>query len=200
MRVGVRVGAFANSIGAAASALCNIRGLLRAFSLNHFFSSNFILSLNVFLYVVRSVSRLYERFSLPRCRCNCMRFAMSYCCNTSNGVSPVCTSAYHAYVPVVFLCRFAMTCLLQLAHFMGNFVKLKGFFVVTIGMWKKWMDRHQYLPLSMDRLACRSFYVGKWAGADEIVERAVYAEGQEYGLMSFRRIRGPLSRESIAQC
>ncbi|CAN0272879.1 unnamed protein product [Ectocarpus sp. 6 AP-2014] len=36
---------------------------------------------------------------------------------------------------------------------------------------------HQHLPYSMARLACSSFYEGKWAGADKAYEHAV---GQEF--------------------
>lgn len=41
----------------------------------------------------------------------------------------------------------------------------------------KWGERHQHLPLSMGRVACSSFYVGKWAGSpDQAWEHAVGKE------------------------
>lgn len=67
---------------------------------------------------------------------------------------------------------------LQLLHFMQNFEHEEGgFFWEMSERWEKWADMHQHLPLSMARLACSSFYEGKWAGAEEAFEHAV---GQEF--------------------
>ena len=58
-------------------------------------------------------------------------------------------------------------CYLQFDYFMLNFSEHEddeGFFVVAMARWDKWMGRHQHLPLSMARLGCSSFFVGKWAG------------------------------------
>lgn len=52
-----------------------------------------------------------------------------------------------------------------------------GFFREMCSRWIKWMDMHQHLPYSMARLACSSFYKGKWAGSEEAFEHAV---GQEF--------------------
>lgn len=41
------------------------------------------------------------------------------------------------------------------------------------------MDRYQYLPLSMARIACSSFRVNAWFGAERAFERAV---GQEFSM------------------
>ncbi|CAM9882199.1 unnamed protein product [Ectocarpus fasciculatus] len=42
-----------------------------------------------------------------------------------------------------------------------------GFFGETLERWQKWTERHQRLPLSMARLPCYNFFVGKWAGSEE---------------------------------
>ncbi|CAM9251460.1 unnamed protein product, partial [Hapterophycus canaliculatus] len=67
----------------------------------------------------------------------------------------------------------------SLAHFMQNFEEdcSSGFFGEMTARLKKWGDRHQRLPLSMARLPCHSFYVGKWQGSAVAWERAV---GQEF--------------------
>lgn len=67
--------------------------------------------------------------------------------------------------------------MLQMEHFMQNFNDDEGFFATTCKKWKKWTDRHQHLPLSMARLGCSYFFVGKWAGSELSYERAV---GQEF--------------------
>lgn len=68
--------------------------------------------------------------------------------------------------------------LLQLAHFMQNFENEEGgCFREMGGRWTKWMEKHQHLPYSMARLACSSFYEGKWAGSEEAFEHTV---GQEF--------------------
>lgn len=60
---------------------------------------------------------------------------------------------------------------------MRNFNEHEVFFFETIARWKKWMDRHQHLPLAMARLGCSSLFVGGWAGQKVHMERAV---GQEF--------------------
>ncbi|CAB1102369.1 unnamed protein product [Ectocarpus sp. CCAP 1310/34] len=50
-----------------------------------------------------------------------------------------------------------------------------------IARWTIWMDMHQHLPYSMARLACSSFFEGKWAGSEKAFEHAV---GQEYARAS----------------
>ncbi|CAM9260994.1 unnamed protein product [Ectocarpus sp. 6 AP-2014] len=41
-----------------------------------------------------------------------------------------------------------------------------GFFGVTLDRWPKWKERHQHLQLSMARLPCYYFFVGKWARSE----------------------------------
>lgn len=67
----------------------------------------------------------------------------------------------------------------QFDHFMNNFGELSssGFFKETAARWQKWADEYQHLPLSIARIACCSFYRGKWAGSDIASEHAV---GQEF--------------------
>eukprot|EP00752_Nemacystus_decipiens_P006816 g6119.t1 len=68
----------------------------------------------------------------------------------------------------------------EFSHFMQNFRDggTEGFFGACNERFQKWAERHQHLPLSVARLVCSSFYVGKWAGSpDQAWELAV---GQEY--------------------
>ncbi|CAN0467373.1 unnamed protein product, partial [Ectocarpus sp. 8 AP-2014] len=66
----------------------------------------------------------------------------------------------------------------EFLHFLRNFENAEGGFVWEMSeRWTKWVDMHQHLPYSMARLACSSFYEGKWAGADKAYEHAV---GQEF--------------------
>lgn len=60
-----------------------------------------------------------------------------------------------------------------------------GFFQEVIERWLKWMDMHQHLPYSMARLACSSFYEGKWAGSEKAFEHAV---GQEFARALLRAL------------
>lgn len=70
-------------------------------------------------------------------------------------------------------------CIMQFDHFMDNFnaESSSDFFTETAKRWAKWADEHQHLPLSIARIACRSFYRGKWAGSSTASEHAV---GQEF--------------------
>lgn len=52
-----------------------------------------------------------------------------------------------------------------------------GFFREMSERWEKWMEMHQHLPYSVARLACSSFYEGKWVGSEVAFEHAV---GQEF--------------------
>lgn len=61
---------------------------------------------------------------------------------------------------------------------MKNFSSSDGFFGQTAHRWSKWGERHQHLPLSIARVPCYSFYVGKWAGSKE--QAWELAVGQEF--------------------
>lgn len=75
--------------------------------------------------------------------------------------------------------RCSVVLALQYEHFMQNFEEdcSSGFFGEMTARLKKWGDRHQHLPLSMARLPCHSFFVGKWRGSEVAWEHAV---GQEF--------------------
>lgn len=86
----------------------------------------------------------------------------------SPNARPSCPLAPHLFPPQM----------LQFLHFLRNFEDAEGgFFWEMSERWTKWVDMHQHLPYSMARLACSSFYEGKWAGADKAYEHAV---GQEF--------------------
>lgn len=84
---------------------------------------------------------------------------------------PPCCCCASCWGAILFILPY-----LQLSVFMSNFNADEGFFFATAGRWNKWMERVQHLPLSMARLGCSSYFVGKWVGGGSAMERAV---GQE---------------------